>query len=122
MLPAIPAPAYNLTGRRTWIWTRLVPEQEKQRALETSLYLIVTNPPATTSPLETLRQKFKGPPAPPPEPVFESHSGQSTVWPSVLESSDLIIKEISSPSETLRSMENGACPRWRARPSALVRP
>jgi hypothetical protein len=59
----------HLTGRRTWIWTRIVPEQEKQRALETSRYLIVTNPPATTSPLETLRQKFKGPPAPPPDSI-----------------------------------------------------
>jgi hypothetical protein len=90
----------HLSARRTWIWTRLVPEQEKQRALETSRYLIVTNPPANTSPLETLRRKFKGAPPPPPEPVFESHSGQSTIWPSVLETSDLIIKEIPSPGET----------------------
>jgi hypothetical protein len=59
----------HLTGRRTWIWTRSTPDWEKSRALETSRFLIVTNPSESTSHLETLRRKFKGPPAPPPEPV-----------------------------------------------------
>jgi 4-amino-4-deoxy-L-arabinose transferase-like glycosyltransferase len=90
----------HLTGRRTWIWTRIVPELERQRALETSSYLIVTNPAANTSQLETLRRKFKGAPPPPPEPVFESHSDQAAAWPTVFETSHFIIKEIQHPSES----------------------
>jgi 4-amino-4-deoxy-L-arabinose transferase-like glycosyltransferase len=90
----------HLSARRTWIWTRIVPEWEKQRALETSRYIIVTKPAANTSQLETLRRKFKGSPAPPPEPVFETHSNQETAWPTVLETSDLIIKEIPRPIES----------------------
>jgi hypothetical protein len=88
----------HLTGRRTWIWTRSTPDTEKQRALETSRYLIVTNPPTNTSPLETLRQKFKGPPAPPPEPIFELYSDPPTAWSTVFETSYLTIKEIQYPS------------------------
>jgi hypothetical protein len=57
----------HLTGRRTWIWTRSTPDWEKSRALETSRYLIVTNPSESTNPLENLRRKFKGTPPPPPE-------------------------------------------------------
>ena len=69
----------HLTGRRTWIWTRIVPGWEKQRALETSRYLIVTNPPATTSPLETLRRKFKGEPPSPQEPANEIFGNHFTI-------------------------------------------
>ena len=57
----------HLTGRRSWIWTRSTPDWEKSRALETSCYLIVTNPSESASPLENLRRKFKGQPLPPPE-------------------------------------------------------
>jgi hypothetical protein len=50
----------HITGRRTWIWTRSTPDWEKSRALETSRYLIVTNPSESTNPLENLRRRFKG--------------------------------------------------------------
>lgn len=49
-----------LTKRRTWLWTRLVPEWEKKRALDTAAFLVVTDPSKSTSKLESLRQKFKG--------------------------------------------------------------
>jgi 4-amino-4-deoxy-L-arabinose transferase-like glycosyltransferase len=84
----------HLTGRRTWIWTRSTPDREKSRALKTSGYLIVTNPPVTTSPLENLRRKFKGTPAPPPEPLFETNPRLASSWPTLFESEDLIIKQI----------------------------
>ena len=63
----------HLTGRRTCIWTRSTPDWEKSRALETSRYLIVTNAQDTTTPLENLRRKFKGPPSNPPEKVTDTY-------------------------------------------------
>jgi 4-amino-4-deoxy-L-arabinose transferase-like glycosyltransferase len=68
----------HLTGLRTWIWTRSTPDWEKSRALETSRYLIVTNPPKTTSPFENLRRKFKGPPPPPPEKASNEYQQKFT--------------------------------------------
>jgi hypothetical protein len=84
----------HLAGRRTWIWTRSTPDWEKSRALETSRYLIVTNPLETTSPLETLRRKFKGLPPPPPEPVFETNPQLASSWATLYESEDLVVKQI----------------------------
>jgi hypothetical protein len=68
----------HLTGRRTWIWTRSNPDWEKSRAIETSRYLIVTNPSETTGPLETLRRKFKGQPPPPPENASKAYQQKFT--------------------------------------------
>ena len=66
----------HLTGRRTWIWTRYTPDAEKDRALQTAAFAVVTNPPQKTGALENLRRKFKGQPNPPPQPFTETHAGQ----------------------------------------------
>jgi hypothetical protein len=63
----------HLTGKRTWIWTRSTPAWERERSLNTSKYLIVTNPQPTISPIETLRNKFKGFPPPPPSSISLSN-------------------------------------------------
>ncbi len=63
----------HLTGKRTWIWTRSTPAWERDRSLKTSNYLIVTKPQTTISPLEALRNKFKGPPPPPPSSISLSN-------------------------------------------------
>lgn len=64
----------HLSGRRTWIWTRSTPESEKERALHTSSYAIVTNPPQETGVLDKLRRRFKGIPQSPPAPISELYS------------------------------------------------
>ena len=61
-----------LSGRRTWVWTRLTPNWEKERALATSAFLVVTTPPENPSWLELLRQRFKGPAGDYPLPVPET--------------------------------------------------
>lgn len=54
------------SGHRSWIWTRSTPEWEKQRAMETSTFLIVTLPPDHTDFWEVLRRKARcSAPAPP---------------------------------------------------------
>jgi len=55
----------HITGRRTWIWTRSTPDWEKQQALASSSYIVVSQPNADSSPLKKLREKFKGSPPPP---------------------------------------------------------
>jgi hypothetical protein len=64
----------HLTERRTWIWTRSTPNWEKQRALETSTYLVVTNPARHEGWLEQLRQSLKGAPPAPPAPLPQESS------------------------------------------------
>lgn len=61
----------HLTGRRTWIWTRYTPDSEENRALQTSAYAVVTNPPQETGAWEKLRRSFKGEPNPAPKSIFE---------------------------------------------------
>ena len=57
----------HITGRRTWIWTRPTPDWEKQQALASSSYIVVSQPNADRNPLQEFRSQFKGlPPSPPP--------------------------------------------------------
>lgn len=65
----------HASGRRTWIWTRSTPAWEKQRALETSAFLIVTAPPTKTGFWETLRRAAGGLAHPVPGSVQESFPG-----------------------------------------------
>jgi hypothetical protein len=56
--PALaPFPYYG--QRRFWIYSPGVPEEERQRALRTSRYAIVTSPPERTSRLDMWRRKIK---------------------------------------------------------------
>lgn len=61
----------HLTGRRTWIWTRSTPSGEKNRAIASSAYAVVTHPPGKVHWLERLRQRFKGPTPAPPKPATQ---------------------------------------------------
>jgi len=65
----------HATGRRTWIWTRSTPDWEKQRALETFAFLIVTTPPAKPGFWEMLRRWAKSSAPSAPESVADSHPG-----------------------------------------------
>ena len=68
----------HLTGRRTWIWTRTTPSWEKEHALQTAAYVVVTNPPRQPAFLEVVRQRFKGAPAAMPESV-------SSLYPDIID-------------------------------------
>ena len=61
----------HLTGRRTWIWTRTTPEEEKTRALQTSRYIVITFPPESIGIFEGIRQAIKGPSPTPPKSISE---------------------------------------------------
>lgn len=65
----------HATGRRTWIWTRSTPNWERQRALETASYFIVTFPLETPGFWETLRRWAKSSAPPVPESVAEVYPG-----------------------------------------------
>jgi len=56
--PELPGFSY-LSGRQTWIWTRFLAPQERQRALETGQWIIETRPSEKTEWWETLRRKIK---------------------------------------------------------------
>lgn len=55
------------SGRRTWIWTRSTPDWEKEKALQKSKFLVISNPAATSGWGEKIRQFFKGSPHPVPD-------------------------------------------------------
>ena len=59
----------HATGRRTWIWTRTTPEEEKASALKTSHYVVITHPSRATGVFERIRQGIKGPPPVAPEAI-----------------------------------------------------
>jgi len=59
----------HASGRRTWIWTRSTPDWEKERALRSASYLIITHPPPEPGFFESLRRIFKGPPPTLPAPL-----------------------------------------------------
>ena len=61
----------HLTGRRTWIWTRSTPTWEKNHALESSSFLIVTDPQKPNF-WELLRRGAKGCAPTPPDSLGES--------------------------------------------------
>lgn len=61
----------HLTGRRTWIWTRSTPAWEKNHALESSSFLIVTEPQKPNF-WELLRRGAKGCAPTPPDSLGES--------------------------------------------------
>jgi hypothetical protein len=65
----------HATGRRTWIWTRSTPDWEKQRALETASYFIVTLPPEKPGFWETLRRWAKSSAPPVPKSFADAYSG-----------------------------------------------
>lgn len=65
----------HATGRRTWIWTRSTPNWEKQRALETASYFIVTLPPEKPGFWETLRRRAKSSAPPVPESIEQAYPG-----------------------------------------------
>jgi len=66
----------HVSGRRTWIWTRSTPEEEKERALQTADYLVMTEPPVQPSFFDRLRRKIKGPPPEPTEALADLHPGR----------------------------------------------
>lgn len=68
----------HATGRRTWIWTRTTPEEEKRRALQTSTYVVITSPPAHFGIFEGIRQAVKGPSPQPPPAIDELYPGSFT--------------------------------------------
>lgn len=68
----------HLTGHRTWIWTRTTPSWEKEHALQTAAYVVVTTPPRQLAFLEVVRQRFKGAPAAMPESV-------SSLYPDIID-------------------------------------
>jgi len=68
----------HLTGRGTWIWTRTTPSWEKEHALQTAAYVVVTNPSRQPVFLEVVRQRFKGLPAAMPESV-------SSLYPDIID-------------------------------------
>ncbi len=61
----------HMTGRRTWIWTRSTPAWEKNHALESSSFLIVTEPQKPNF-WELLRRGTKGCAPTPPDSLGES--------------------------------------------------
>jgi hypothetical protein len=63
----------HVTGRRTWIWTRSTPAWEKDRALQSSSFLIVTDPQMPNF-WELLRRGAKGCAPTPPDSLGESDS------------------------------------------------
>jgi hypothetical protein len=67
----------HLTGRRTWIWTRSTPRWEKDGAMVSSDYAVITHPPEKAHWLERMRQRFKGPPPTPPEAATQEQGAQS---------------------------------------------
>jgi len=62
----------HITGRRTWIWTRSTPDWEKQKALTSSNYIVISQPNPASNPLKELRRKFKGLPSSPPSPLVQA--------------------------------------------------
>jgi len=69
----------HASGRRTWIWTRSTPGWEKERALRTSSFLVITRPPPQPGFFESLRRSFKGPPPALPTPLPEIYPGKFTL-------------------------------------------
>ncbi len=63
----------HLSGRRTWIWTRSTPDWEKQKALETASFLVVTQPTMTFGPTEILRQRLRGRSPKPPISIAQEY-------------------------------------------------
>ena len=57
--PQIPGFSY-LSGRRTWIWSPYLSDEERARALKTSRWLVETLPPSSTSWWENIRKQIKG--------------------------------------------------------------
>lgn len=57
--PELPGFSY-LSGRQTWIWTRFLGSQERQRALETSSWIVETLPAGHQVWWERVRQAIKG--------------------------------------------------------------
>jgi hypothetical protein len=60
----------HASGRRTWIWTRSTPNWEKERALRSASYLIITHPLPQPGFFESIRRVFKGPPPALPAPLI----------------------------------------------------
>ena len=57
--PQIPGFSY-LSGRRTWIWSPYLSDEERARALKTSRWLVETLPAPEASWWENVRKKIKG--------------------------------------------------------------
>jgi 4-amino-4-deoxy-L-arabinose transferase-like glycosyltransferase len=57
--PQLPGFSY-LSGRRTWIWSPYLSDEERARALKTSRWLVETLPPSETSWWESVRRQIKG--------------------------------------------------------------
>ena len=57
--PQLPGFSY-LSGRRTWIWSPYLSDEERARALKTSRWLVETVPSSKTSWWENIRKKIKG--------------------------------------------------------------
>jgi len=57
--PQLPGFSY-LSGRRTWIWSPYLSDEERARALKTSRWLVETIPPYGTSWWENARKRIKG--------------------------------------------------------------
>ena len=57
--PELPGFSY-LSGRHTWVWTRVLNSQERDKALETSSWIVETIPAFPVPWWENLRKKIKG--------------------------------------------------------------
>jgi hypothetical protein len=79
----------HLSERRTWVWTGLTPKWEKERALATSAFLVVTRPPEKPNWLELLRQRFKGPAGEHPPPVTQE--AEFSEWTPVYQDSLFVV-------------------------------
>jgi hypothetical protein len=67
------------SGRKTWIWTRTTPDWEKEKALKSSSYLVITQPLTQPGFFESLRRSFKGTPPPLPAPLTEIYPKKFTL-------------------------------------------
>ena len=56
--PQLPGFSY-LSGRKVWVWTPHLAQDEKNRALQTSRWILETHPPLRTSWWEELRKRIK---------------------------------------------------------------
>ena len=57
--PQLPGFSY-LSGRRNWIWSPYLCDEERARALKTSRWIVETLPPSKTSWWENVRKQIKG--------------------------------------------------------------
>jgi len=94
----------HLTGKRTWILVRTTPQEELYEALDRASYLIVTHPSDSAGLIEKIRQRFKGLPPGPPEPLSQKTGTQK--FAKLHETEDFTVHSIISDREIPAAHEN----------------